>query len=331
MVKRPCGHGLLLLVCLILASCPWFSAKAVADEPEAAADSEITSSSFAAPYIIAATLSLGGLLWIAYAILRTLGIRIFDEKPYEPVRWSLSSALLVLATFVTLNVVLSLIIIQVAPELDAFSALFRDPVSMPAGYFFATLLALTGTIILVFLHLRHFDESPRKVGITLNRPARHLLIGVAAGLMVYPLFLLSAALVSYVAEILNKEIPTQEPMRIFFLFRERGGILLYLYVLFVSIIGPAGEELIFRGFFQNALRRYVPAPAAVIGSGLLFALLHLNVYSMLPIFCLGVFLGYVFEKTRSLIAPIALHALHNSLILAMAFLTPHAGDPAGLL
>ena len=220
-----------------------------------------------------------------------------------------------------LNISLQLFILKVAPKINAFRNLFQTAADKSVAAFLAAFAAFVVSVIFIFLLLRYFDEEPRKLGISFERPGRNILVGLAGEFMVYPLFLLSGIVVYYIARFLEKTPTPQEPIRIFMEFKEQGGIFFYFYIVFVILIGPVCEELIFRGFMQNALRRYAGGRGAIIASSLIFAVLHLNVYSMLPIFCLGLFLGYVFERTRNLLAPISLHCLHNLLAISAAFFT----------
>jgi len=55
------------------------------------------------------------------------------------------------------------------------------------------------------------------------------------------------------------------------------------------------------------------ARRAIIGTGLLFAMFHITAWpSPIPLLVLGMALGWVMHRTRSLVAPIALHALFNA-------------------
>jgi membrane protease YdiL (CAAX protease family) len=72
---------------------------------------------------------------------------------------------------------------------------------------------------------------------------------------------------------------------------------------------------VFRGFLLPSLCRYLPAHGAVVFSALIFAVAHLSPWS-LGLLPLGLLLGGVYVRTRSLAAPIALHMLWNLHTLA---------------
>jgi len=85
-------------------------------------------------------------------------------------------------------------------------------------------------------------------------------------------------------------------------------------------LGPLAEELFFRGLLFPSLKRNLSVFWAVIISAALFATLHLNWAGWLPIFGLGILLAYSYEKTGSLLVPIFIHIIHNSLFLTFTVL-----------
>ena len=94
---------------------------------------------------------------------------------------------------------------------------------------------------------------------------------------------------------------------------------LVLLGLSVVVMAPLSEEVFFRGLVQSMLRRYLHRPwVAVVVTGLLFSLLHWPYwYSMPALLALGIAIGYNYERTGRLWAPILIHALFNALNLAL--------------
>jgi len=80
----------------------------------------------------------------------------------------------------------------------------------------------------------------------------------------------------------------------------------------VGIAAPFFEELLFRGFLLPSLASALPLPWAIALSSCGFALMHFNLSDLLPLTALGVFLGYIYWRSRNLLAPILLHSLWNS-------------------
>jgi len=271
------------------------------------------------PCVVVGMFAVGLFLWLVYVVLLRLKVGIFAPRRYERVKWGISSAVLLLSVFYLLNVSLQVFILKVVAKAGAFRDFFQSAAGGSVAAFLAGFAAFTGAVVFIFLLLGYFGERPRKLGVSLERPGRNVLVGLAGEFMVYPLFFLAGVAVFYVARFFGRTPPPQEPIKIFMQLKEQGGAFFYSYIVFVVLIGPVCEELIFRGFIQNALRRYTGARGAVVASSLIFAVLHLNIYVALPIFFLGLFFLFFFEKTGNLLAPVSLHCLHNVLAISAAF------------
>ncbi len=84
----------------------------------------------------------------------------------------------------------------------------------------------------------------------------------------------------------------------------------------VVIVAPVVEELFFRGFIYTSIKRHCGITKAIIISTALFALIHVDVYyRFIPIIIAGLVLPYIYEKSRSLIAPIIVHAVYNFIVM----------------
>jgi membrane protease YdiL (CAAX protease family) len=85
----------------------------------------------------------------------------------------------------------------------------------------------------------------------------------------------------------------------------------------VACFVPVVEELMFRGLGFSLLARY-GVPAAIVGTGVLFALGH-GVVEGLPIFVfLGLGLAFIRHRSDSVYPTIGLHACFNALALVIA-------------
>lgn len=96
----------------------------------------------------------------------------------------------------------------------------------------------------------------------------------------------------------------------------------WLYFSVVSLTSPIWEEAIFRGFLLTSLVRYMPTPAAVAISSVVFASCHFRLQTFLPLLVLGVVFALVFIRTNNLIPPILLHSAWNMYVLVMLVLRP---------
>lgn len=91
-----------------------------------------------------------------------------------------------------------------------------------------------------------------------------------------------------------------------------------LFILPVVIIGPIGEELLFRGVVLPWFAEWMRPLLAILLSGALFAVLHLYYGPFVVVLLVhGVVLGWVRLRSRGLKAPIALHIANNGLATAV--------------
>lgn len=93
-------------------------------------------------------------------------------------------------------------------------------------------------------------------------------------------------------------------------------------ILYICLLGPVMEELVFRGAItRELLRRYRPGVAIVV-SALFFGLIHFNPAQTVNAIPLGVLLAWLYWRTRSLVPGIVYHVLHNSLSTWLALRYP---------
>ncbi|HEU5324317.1 MAG TPA: type II CAAX endopeptidase family protein [Candidatus Limnocylindria bacterium] len=146
-------------------------------------------------------------------------------------------------------------------------------------------------------------------------PVRALGIGVLAGIGMWVLGNLVGAAVIALLQALGIGVDTQ--------LAERAVETLdpWLVVLVVIFLAPVAEELFFRGVVFNAWLREGGVRWAFIGSTLLFALIHLSIAAFVPILLLGFALAWIYRRTQSLLAPIALHATFNGISVVLVLLT----------
>ena len=94
----------------------------------------------------------------------------------------------------------------------------------------------------------------------------------------------------------------------------------------IIVFAPFTEEILFRGIVQNYLRKFFNGAGAIAGASVFFALLHYsseqhlgNIPLLGSLFAFSCFLGFLYERQRSLWAPILLHAAFNTLSIACLY------------
>jgi membrane protease YdiL (CAAX protease family) len=87
-----------------------------------------------------------------------------------------------------------------------------------------------------------------------------------------------------------------------------------LLIFAVVVVAPLSEEIFFRGFlFKGLQASRLGSRGAVIIAAASWALLHLqyDFYGVISIFAGGILMGLAKCKTKSLLAPIAMHSVMN--------------------
>lgn len=91
-----------------------------------------------------------------------------------------------------------------------------------------------------------------------------------------------------------------------------------LSAISIAIFAPLMEELLFRGFLQSFIRKHLGSKQAILITAVLFSFFHFsqeqglgNIPIIGSLFVLALFLGFLYEKQRSLAASISLHSCFN--------------------
>ncbi|MGG1657864.1 CPBP family intramembrane glutamic endopeptidase [Brevibacillus sp. NRS-1366] len=79
----------------------------------------------------------------------------------------------------------------------------------------------------------------------------------------------------------------------------------------IGILVPIAEEVLFRGVVQTYLVRRLGAMIGIVISSLWFALLHIDVALFVPLFVIGLGLGFVRHRYESIWGAVLLHAVNN--------------------
>ena len=95
--------------------------------------------------------------------------------------------------------------------------------------------------------------------------------------------------------------------------------------LVVCILAPLAEEVIFRGAVLRTMLEHWEGNkrwTAITISALLFALAHMNPAQMPHAFLLGLLIGWLYERSRSLIPCVVLHCANNTIAYLMTAAYP---------
>ncbi len=118
--------------------------------------------------------------------------------------------------------------------------------------------------------------------------------------------------------LLEVEAPAQPLVTLFSETSNLTGLI--LLTLFAVVLAPISEELIFRGCLFRFLKSKTNISFAFLISGALFALMHANLATFVPLMVIGILLAYVYEEEGNILVPICFHACFNAFSLLMTFL-----------
>ena len=147
---------------------------------------------------------------------------------------------------------------------------------------------------------------------------KFIFIGLLSYIAFLPILLLMLIVVVIISAIFNYH-PEQQMLFKVFIQEENLWLLIYS-TLMVVVFGPIVEEVFFRGFAYNALKKKWGVKSACFITAAVFAGLHGTLAGFFPIMGLGLLLVYVYEKTDSLVPSIMIHVLHNGLMISFLFI-----------
>jgi membrane protease YdiL (CAAX protease family) len=98
-----------------------------------------------------------------------------------------------------------------------------------------------------------------------------------------------------------------------------GPLEMTLVFVLVGVVAPFVEEITFRGIVFPSLRQAWGTVPALLVSGAVFGVVHLQPTITVPLALVGIALAVVFLRTRSLWSAIIAHCAYNSVALALAF------------
>lgn len=100
----------------------------------------------------------------------------------------------------------------------------------------------------------------------------------------------------------------------------------FMLIITTAIIAPISEEFMHRGVVYNRFKRICPPVLAAIISSIIFGIIHMNfVQGSVCVFSWPCGLIYVYERYKSIIAPIILHVTANSVSTIVSIIANETG------
>ena len=170
-------------------------------------------------------------------------------------------------------------------------------------------------VVITLLFAKYKGASLKELG--LKKPSVRILMIVSV--VAVPLLLLGVGISvgeemvfgpDPMAELLEKSVMPRDPFQ-----------LVAMVALSLVLVGPC-EELAFRGFVQRGFENSFGKRRGLLVSSVLFGLLHgLNtLYAVVPVFVVGLVLGYVWQRTGGNTTATALmHGVYDAIAIAIAY------------
>lgn len=162
-----------------------------------------------------------------------------------------------------------------------------------------------------WIRLRH-NEPPRRLGLVFDRLRQDIGQGLVWGILgwAFATLVIGNIVVRLVDALSRKPVEPPDQLAL----ENPSALVLTITGIGVILLAPIAEELFFRGFVYQALRRRFAVALAATVSGLLFMLAHAPYWIIFPsIGALGIVLAVLFERRASLVPPIVAHMLFNAI------------------
>ena len=188
-------------------------------------------------------------------------------------------------------------------------------------------LSFQGAGLFLIARFLHEQQSSWTEGFgLLNRPRHAVLLGLMAALIFLPvgwgLQQVSALVMTHLPH-LKLEPKEQLPVHALRVSMSWAGRLTLGAA--AVLLAPITEEILFRGILYPVIKRFGYPRLALWGSSLLFAVIHMNVVTFVPLLALALVLTILYERTDNLLAPVTAHVLFNALNFVMLLVLQQAG------
>ncbi|MEI6632342.1 MAG: CPBP family intramembrane glutamic endopeptidase [Chlamydiota bacterium] len=254
---------------------------------------------------------LAGLLIDARVLLRAVGKRPSWTAGPPGGEWGLSEVLKA-----------ALLFLSVFFALDPLARLFRllpcAPSDVSLQVFFQFVAECAAIVFILTSFSAGLRGGLKKLGLSTGGCRVGVIAGVRAYVGFLPVMIGIVILTRFAAERAGIALEPQTPIGFFFADLSRPALI--FLAAFVAVVGPVFEEIFFRGFAYQAIRRRWGRWPGILVTALVFSALHANAAVFLPIFGLGILLACVFEATGSLIPSVTIHICQNSVAAAAALL-----------
>jgi len=183
--------------------------------------------------------------------------------------------------------------------------------------------AVFAIFVTLFLARKHFYYKLKGFGLNLRTAPADFAIALLNLIAAWPVVLLAIIITIFAGKmIVGPNFNLHQHDQLITLTENPQLSLRIIIIITAVLIAPIFEEMLFRGLFQSVILSYTARPwIAIFLSAWLFAIVHPYSEHWPALFVLGVFLGYSYEKSGSLLRPIFIHLLFNAASITTTLLT----------
>jgi len=263
------------------------------------------------------TILIGSIL-VLKTLWKAISLKKFGWKEIKPLDLDLIDMVLLIAGgFVVLGEVFSPLLSISLVEL--FSKNISTELSQSLKIFFGYLFMAFPPLLIVFYQIKSLNgEFTFKKDYFQFKflPIQDAIIqGINGWLTVVPFVLLVSLIMNILIDNQNGSNPLLE-----IVLNNNNYLSFILLFATTTILAPLFEEIIFRGILLPTLSRDFGVIFGILISAFIFALAHLSLGEMPPLFVLGIGLGITRIASGSLLSSVIMHSLWNGLTFLNLFL-----------
>ncbi|MCB1109784.1 MAG: CPBP family intramembrane metalloprotease [Chlamydiia bacterium] len=257
-----------------------------------------------------------GFLWVA------LSFHFFRLKSLPPLKMSLRYPLVGVVGYLLLFFIIAPISVRLMGNVLQELAHHRPALLMTLLQT-VSLCWVIGYLLILWL----IQDKETRLALWIHPQRKHLVcvledfgLGILTWVLAFPLVGAVSQIIEFLTHVLTGFVPVDQLAVRYLKLAKESPFLLAIALFAILIAAPVIEELVFRGFLYTYLKKRLSLLPALVLSAAIFALFHfspqqgLSNFSLLvSLFTLALFLGFLYERQRSLFAPIALHMTFNSI------------------
>ncbi|MPZ23261.1 MAG: CPBP family intramembrane metalloprotease [Dehalococcoidia bacterium] len=231
-------------------------------------------------------------------------------RPLPP--WGAGVVFRALVYTLAVIVALLMVIVAVYVSLDVDEGSPEEIAVSMIGQVFANMAILAG----IYWYVSRRGAGPGDFGFRSFDVGRWWWIVIAFVLASYATLAAYSGLVDLLESLLDRNVEFLMPESNIPDEVTESALVLVIAALFSVGVAPLTEEMFFRGFVLGGLSRSWGLVVAVIGSSLLFGLVHGQGGLIIPFSIVGAYLAFAYLYTRSLWGSVACHLTFNGISIA---------------